>query len=126
MGICEEQTIWTIFIRCKVEDISMYLAESIQKVLVPKYYKSRDALVEDAFRALLILKPELKVEMAVELYPREEASLLRAAEIAGMNIESFRETVKARGLKVSSYIGSGENIELLYSVRMFIRYIGRR
>ena len=126
LGICEEQTIWTIFIRCKVEDISMYLAESIQKVLVPKYYKSRDALVEDAFRALLILKPELKVEMAVELYPREEASLLRAAEIAGMNIESFRETVKARGLKVSSYIGSGENIELLYSVRMFIRYIGRR
>lgn len=87
------------------------LAESIQKVLVPKYYKSMNALIEDAFRALLNLKPELKVEMAVELYLREEVSLSRAAEIAGMDIESFKEILKARGLKVSSYIGSKEEIE---------------
>ncbi|MBA7541895.1 hypothetical protein ES705_34211 [subsurface metagenome] len=46
----------------------MYSAESFQKVLVPKYYKSRSALIEDAFRALLNLKPGLKVEIGVELY----------------------------------------------------------
>jgi len=89
----------------------MYPAESLQKVLVPKYYKSMDALIEDAFRALLNLKQGLKVEMGVELYLREEVSLSKAAEIAGMDIESFKEMLKARGLKISSYIGSKDEIE---------------
>ena len=89
----------------------MYLTENIPKVLVPKYYKSRDALVEDAFRALLSLKPALKLEIAVELYLGEEVSLSKAAEMAGMDIETFNETLQARGLKVSSYIGTKEEIE---------------
>jgi len=89
----------------------MYSAESVQKVLVPKYYKSRSALIEDAFRALLNLKPGLKMEMGVELYQRGDVSLSKAAEIAGMDIESFKDILKARGLKVSSYIGSKEDIE---------------
>lgn len=78
---------------------------------MPKYYKTREALIEDAFRALLNLKSELKVEIAVELYLREEVSLSKAAEIAGMDIESFKGTLKARGLKISSYIGSKEDVE---------------
>jgi predicted HTH domain antitoxin len=100
-----------IFIRYKVENINMYSSESLQKVLVPKYYKNRDALIEDAFRALLNLKPGLKVEIGVELYLKEEVSLSKAAEIAGMDIESFKEMMKARGLKIRSYIGSKEEIE---------------
>jgi predicted HTH domain antitoxin len=89
----------------------MYPVKSFQKVLVPKYYKSRDALIEDAFRALLNLKPGLKVEMGIELYLSGEISFSKAAEIAGMDIESFKDMLKARGLKVSSYIGSKEDIE---------------
>ncbi|MFZ2071232.1 MAG: UPF0175 family protein [Halobacteriota archaeon] len=89
----------------------MYLTESLPKVLVPKYYKNKEALIEDAFRALLNLKSELKVEIAVELYLRAEVSLLRAAEIVGMDLEGFKEILKARGLKVSSYIGAKEETE---------------
>ena len=91
--------------------MSMYLSKNLPGVLVPKYYKSVDNLVEDAFRALLNLKPGLKVEMAIELYCREEVSLSKAAEIAGMDMEEFKEILKGRGLKVSSYIGSKEDIE---------------
>jgi predicted HTH domain antitoxin len=89
----------------------MYLTESLPNVFVPKYYKSRDALYEDAFRALLNLKPELKVEIAVEFYLREEVSLSKASEIAGLDVESFKDTLKARGLKVSTYLGSKEEIK---------------
>jgi len=91
--------------------MSTYLSKSLPKVLVPKYYKSVDSLIEDAFRALLNLKPGLKLEMAVELYLRGDVSLSRAAEMAGMDIESFKEILKVRGLRVSSYIGSKEEIE---------------
>jgi predicted HTH domain antitoxin len=89
----------------------MYLSKSLPSVLVPKYYKSVDNLIEDAFRALLNLKPGLKVEIAIELYLREEISLSRAVEMAGMDIESFKDILKVRGLKVSSYIGSKDDIE---------------
>jgi predicted HTH domain antitoxin len=40
-----------------------------------------------------------------------DISLLRAAEIAGMDMESFKEVLKAREFKISSYIGSEEEIE---------------
>ena len=91
--------------------MNMYLSKSLPEVLVPKYYKSVDNLIEDAFRALLNLKPGLKVEMAIELYLRKEISLSRGAEMAGMDMESFKDILKVRGLKVSSYIGSKEEIE---------------
>ena len=91
--------------------MNMHLSKSLPRVLVPKYYNSIDNLIEDAFRALLNLKPGLKVEIAIELYFNEEVSLSRAAEIAGMDIEGFKEILKMRGLKVTSYIGSKEDIE---------------
>ena len=34
----------------------------------PKYYKSVDNLIEEAYRALLNLKQGLKIEVAIELY----------------------------------------------------------
>ena len=83
----------------------MYSAESFQKVLVPKYYKSRSALIEDAFRALLNLKPGLKVEIGVELYQRGEVSLSKAAEIAGVNVVQFKEILTHKG--VTRGVGSG-------------------
>ncbi len=52
------------------------------------------------------MKPELKIEMAIELYSKEEMSLSRAAEIAETDIESFKEILKSRGLKLKSYTGS--------------------
>ena len=86
----------------------MYQTKRFLKVLVPKYYKSTDALIEDAFRALLNLKPELKVEMAIELYLREEISLTRASEIVGMDIESFKDMLKdiKEGLIVEHLMGA--------------------
>jgi predicted HTH domain antitoxin len=47
----------------------------------------------------------------VEFYLREEVSLSKASEIAGLDVESFKDTLKARGLKVSTYLGSKEEIE---------------
>ncbi len=89
----------------------MYPTERLTTVLVPKYYKTRSILIEDAFRVLLNLKLWLKVELSIELYLMGDISLLRAAEIAGMDIESFKETLKARGFKINSYVRSEEEIE---------------
>ncbi|MBU4374344.1 MAG: UPF0175 family protein [Euryarchaeota archaeon] len=63
-------------------------------------YPSKKELIDDALRALIRAKPELKRDMAIELYKKREVSLSRAAEICGLNIEDFKELLKEKGLKV--------------------------
>jgi len=63
-------------------------------------YPSSKELIEDALRALIRAKPELKRDVAIELYKKREVSLSRAAEICGLNIEDFKEVLKGEGIKV--------------------------
>ena len=64
-------------------------------------YPSKKELAEDAFRTLLRAKPELKRDVAIELYKKNEVSLSRASEICGLNIEDLKELLKERGIKIS-------------------------
>jgi predicted HTH domain antitoxin len=89
----------------------MYPTEELTTVLVLKHCKTRSILIEDAFRTLLNIRLWLKAELSIDLYLWRDILLLRAAEMVDMNIESFKEVLKIRELKVSSYIGSEEEIE---------------
>lgn len=64
-------------------------------------YENKGELIKDALRALLRAKPELRRDVAVELYTKKEVSLSRAAEICGMNMEDFKELLKERGIKTA-------------------------
>lgn len=44
-------------------------------------------------------RPELKVEVVVELYKEEKISLSRGAEIAGTSIEGFKNILELKGVK---------------------------
>jgi predicted HTH domain antitoxin len=74
-------------------------------------YPSEKELIEDALRALLRAKPELKKDVAIELYKKNEISLSRAAEMCGMNIEDFKESLKEKGIKISVASVSGEELD---------------
>ncbi len=63
-------------------------------------YTSKKELFDDALRALLRTKPEIRREVAIYLYKNEKISLSRGAEICGMNIEDFKEILKERGIKI--------------------------
>lgn len=68
-------------------------------VLIGKgFYRDREALVQDAMRSLIRSKPELRVQLAIELYKTEDVSFSRAAEIAGVDIESFKEFLREAGV----------------------------
>lgn len=64
-------------------------------------YPSREELIEDALRALLRAKPELKRDVAIELYRKSEVSMSRASEICGLDIEDFKELLREKGIKIS-------------------------
>ena len=74
-------------------------------------YPGKKELMEDAFRALLRAKPELKMDLAVELYKKKEISLSKAAEISGLNVEDFKELLRERGIKISILAILSEDID---------------
>ena len=61
-------------------------------------YRDREALMKDAMRSLLRSKPELRGRLAIELYQQGGVSLSRAAEIGGLDIESFKELLREAGI----------------------------
>lgn len=70
----------------------------IEILLEKKIYSDKNELLREAYRSLLRSKPYLKIEAAVELYSRGEISLSKAAEIAGMNLEEFKDELKERDI----------------------------
>ena len=77
-----------------------YPRKEIDSLLRLRVYENRDALFRGAFRALLELKPSLGVEAAVDIYRRGEVSLWAASEIAGLNLEEFKEILSGKGVGV--------------------------
>ena len=76
------------------------IEKELNVLLEKGFYKSREDLIDDAYRALLRSRPHLRIEAAVSLYEKEEVSLAKASEIAGVCIEEFKETLRDKGLSV--------------------------
>jgi len=75
------------------------LKEGIEGLIRAGYYKNREALLEEAFRTMIEVKPSVRLEMAAELYKSEKISMSRAAEIAGISIEGFKSFLESKGTK---------------------------
>jgi len=85
----------------------------MQKVNLPKVYESEvsaiiDAgcyvneseVIRDALKILFESRPNLKIAAAIEMYKKEEVTLGRAAELAGMGIIEFEDVLRDRGIKI--------------------------
>lgn len=69
-------------------------------------YSSRSDVMRDAFRTFLRKNPEKRVRITVELYKNGKVSLMRAAELAEMDLESYKEELEERGITVRTRKGS--------------------
>jgi predicted HTH domain antitoxin len=83
-------------------------------------YRDREALMKDAVQSLLRSKPELRRQLAIELYKLNRISLSRAAEIGGVDVESFKEILRETGVtRVVSPVGETvrDEVERLMHLR---------
>jgi predicted HTH domain antitoxin len=62
-------------------------------------YEDERAVVQDAVRALLSEKPQLRLEVAIHRYRTEAISLAKAAALAGVSWERMREILLSRGVQ---------------------------
>ena len=63
-------------------------------------YEDEKDVVQDAMRALLSERPQLRLELAIHRYRAEEISLAKAAAPAGVSWERRREILLGRGVEM--------------------------
>ena len=85
--------------------------DEIEVLVESGEYASRSDLLKDAFRVFLENKPEKKTLIGIEMYRRGRVSLVRAAEIAGMDFESFKEVLVDRGIRIRTASPTEKELE---------------
>lgn len=75
------------------------IEKEINALIKANYYSSMSDAIKDAFRALFEMKPNLRIISAQLLYKNNEVSLSKAAEIAGVSIEDFKEMLTSVGIE---------------------------
>lgn len=90
------------------------LRTDIETITALGGYENEDAVIDDALRELLRQRPELRVSLAIEKYRSDEVSLNRAAELAGMTTEEFKDELADRGItRTGGFLEQTERAQLL-------------
>jgi predicted HTH domain antitoxin len=63
-------------------------------------YQDEKSVLQDAIRALLSERPQLRLELAIHHYRHEDISLAKAAALAGVSWERMREILLGRGMQL--------------------------
>lgn len=90
---------------------AVLIEKEVEALIKRGLYKNKESLYDEALRVLFIYRPELRIESAIELYSSREISLARASEIAAIDIESFKEELKRRRVKIEIHPPHKEVIE---------------
>ena len=76
----------------------MIVDREIDAVIRAGVFRDRQHAVHEALETLFTVRPQLRTEAAVEMFRSGEVSLLRAAEIAGLDFRSFSALLHDRGI----------------------------
>lgn len=88
----------------------MTLLDKVDLLVEHHLFDSQHSLRMAAYRSLLAMRPELKAELAILLYSQEEVSLGRAAELAGLSREEFKDLLNARGIERRIYVAGTDEV----------------
>jgi predicted HTH domain antitoxin len=78
--------------------MAMIADEELDAVIRAGVFRDRAHAFREAAETLFTVRPHLRTEAAVEMFRSGEVSLLRAAESAGLDFESFRRLLRDRGI----------------------------
>src|SRR5437899_398866 len=76
----------------------MIVEKQLEAVVRAGLFRDRQQAIQEAVQTLFTVRPQLRTEAAIELFRSGEVSLLRAAELAGLDFESFRLLLRDRAI----------------------------
>lgn len=74
-------------------------------------YANREEVIADAVRNLLLNNRTLRLELALDLFQRDEVSLGRAAELAGIDRWQMDSLLHERGIPIVVEAASAEEMD---------------
>lgn len=74
--------------------------KTFESLIRSKLFKSEEELLKEAIDALFYKRPELKREVAMDMYKNKEISLWKAAQMCGVPMEEFKEILRSRGIRI--------------------------
>ncbi len=80
--------------------VSPGLEMELKAIPDTEYYRDISEFLEDAVKALMDARRDLRVAIACVLYEKGENSLGRAMEIVGVDIERMKEILVEQGIKL--------------------------
>ena len=89
----------------------MIVDQQLDAVVRAGIFRDRDHALQEAMQTLFSVRPQLRTEAAIELFRAEEISLLRAAEMAGLDFESFRLLLRDRAIPWEILAESSEDLD---------------
>ncbi|MGE0084889.1 MAG: UPF0175 family protein [Desulfococcaceae bacterium] len=69
-----------------------------QSFVEANIYQNAEAVVQDALRHLLRSRPELKIQLAVYQYQKQNVSLEKAANLAGVSWLQMKDILTEQGI----------------------------
>ncbi len=79
-----------------MEALSADLKRKVKALVSGGYYASEIEVIKDAVKRLFREDAELNINAMIELYRKEQVSLSKVAEIAGVTTIEFKENLKKR------------------------------
>lgn len=76
------------------------LEDELNALIQAGGYNSKEEAVSHALEVLLAANPDLRIKTAVELYSKGRVTLSRAAEIAGLELQTFKDKLVEKGVPV--------------------------
>jgi predicted HTH domain antitoxin len=76
----------------------MIVDQQLDAVVRAGLFRDRQHAIQEAMQTLFTVRPQLRTEAAIELFRAGDISFLRAAEMAGMDFESFRLLLRDRAI----------------------------
>jgi predicted HTH domain antitoxin len=99
-----------------------FLQEQITAAQEAGLYASEAELIADAVRTFLAARPDVRLVTACRLYDQGKLSLGKAAELAGLDSERFKQALAERGISRIAPESLDETTEM---ARISLRRAGR-
>lgn len=71
----------------------------IRDFVKARLYDNEEDVIQDALRHLLRARPDLRIELALYRYQKEDISLAKAASIAGISWAQMKDIMLERGIR---------------------------
>jgi predicted HTH domain antitoxin len=89
----------------------MIVDQQLDAVVRAGLFRDRQHALQEAMQTLFIVRPQLRTEASIELFRAGDISLLRAAEMAGLDFESFRLLLRDRAIPCEVHAESSEDMD---------------